>query len=349
MTGQRIVVTGATGNLGTAVVRALAADPGVEAIVGIERRPATNPPPKTQYVPLDVTRDDLVLAMRGADAVVHLAWLFQPTHRPDLTWDTNVRGSLRVFEAAAEADVPTIVYASSVGAYSPGEGDRRVAEDWPTHGWPTAAYPREKAYVERCLDAFEREHPATRVVRLRPGFVFQRSAAPEQRRLFAGPFVPGSLVRPGLVPVVPDVPGLRFQVVHSDDLADAVRRCVLRPVHGAFNIATDDLVDPAFLAGLLDARLVPVPPWLVRPALAAAWRLHLVPATPGLFDTVLRLPLMDTTRARSALDWHPRRSAAETLGEFLTGLREGTGGGTPQLAGDETRPSEFGSGVGQRP
>ncbi|MEV6898811.1 NAD-dependent epimerase/dehydratase family protein [Amycolatopsis sp. NPDC051372] len=349
MTGQRIVVTGATGNLGTAVVRALAADPAVGSIVGLERRPAAAPPPKTQYVPLDVTRDDLALTLRGADAVVHLAWLFQPTHRPDLTWQTNVRGSLRVFEAAAEAGVPTVVYASSVGAYSPGDGDRRVSEDWPTHGWPTAAYPREKAYVERCLDTFEREHPATRVVRLRPGFVFQRSAAPEQRRLFAGPFVPGSLLRPGFVPVVPDVPGLRFQVVHSDDLADAVRRCVSRPVRGAFNLATDDVVDPAFLARLLDARLVPVPPWLVRPALAAAWRLHLVPATPGLFDTVLRLPLLDTTRAKSELDWHPRHTAAETLGEFLAGLREGTGGGTPQLAGDDTRKSEISSGIGQRP
>ncbi|MEU4673423.1 NAD-dependent epimerase/dehydratase family protein [Amycolatopsis sp. NPDC023774] len=349
MTGKRIVVTGATGNIGTAVVRALAADSAVGSIVGVERRPAGVSPPKTEYVQLDVTRDDLTLPMRGADAVVHLAWLFQPTHRPDVTWDANVHGSLRVFEAAAQAGVQTLIYTSSVAAYSPGEGDRRATEDWPTHGWPGAAYPREKAYVERCLDAFERDHPGTRVVRLRPGFVFQRSSAPEQRRLFAGPLLPAKLVRPDLVPVVPDVPGLRFQIVHSADLADAVRRCVLRPVTGAFNLATDEVVDSAFLAELLDARLVPVPPRLVRPALAAAWRMHLVPATPGLFDTVLRLPLMDTTRARSELDWRPGHTAAATLREFLSGLREGTGGGTPQLAADDTRLSEIATGVGQRP
>ncbi|MBB4689154.1 NAD-dependent epimerase/dehydratase family protein [Amycolatopsis jiangsuensis] len=349
MNAQRIVVTGATGNIGTAVVRALAADPAVGAITGLVRRPAGDPPPKTEYVRADVARDSLTAALRGADAVVHLAWLFQPTHRPDRTWEANALGSIRVFEAAAEAGVPAVVYASSVGAYSPAAGDRPVAEDWPTHGWPGAAYTREKAYVERCLDAFERAHPAMRVVRVRPGFVFQRSAATEQRRLFGGPLIPGSLVRPGLLPVFPDIPGLRFQVVHSNDLADAIRRCVLRPVFGAFNVATDPVVDSGTLAGLLHARRVPVPPSLVKPLLATAWRMHLVPATPGLFDAVLRLPVMDTSRAQSELDWRSTLTAQETLSEFLRGLRRGAGGGTPPLAPDEHRAHEIATGVGQRP
>ncbi len=342
-------MTGATGNIGTATVRALAAAPEVAAITGIERRPAGVPPPKTEYVAADVARDDLTPLLRDADTVVHLAWLFQPTHRPDVTWEANVLGSLRLFEAAAAAGVSTLVVASSVGAYSPAADDSPVSEDWPTHGWPGAAYPREKAYVERCLDSFERAHPEIRVVRVRPGFVFQRAASTEQRRLFAGPFVPGSLVRPGLVHFLPDIPGLRFQVVHANDLADAMRRCVLRPVSGAFNIAADPPVDPRLLARLLRARLVPVPAGLLKPALTAAWRMHLLPATPGLFETVLRLPTMDTARARSELDWRPDWSAAETMEEFLRGLRHGEGADTPPLAPDEHRRHEIATGVGQRP
>jgi nucleoside-diphosphate-sugar epimerase len=340
---MRIVVTGATGNIGSGVVAALNADPQVETVVGLARRAAEG------VVTADVERDDLVPLFRGADAVVHLAWLFQPTRRPERTWRANVLGSLRVFDAVAAAGVPKLVYSSSIGAYSPRENDDPVTEDWPTHGWPGAAYTREKSYVERYLDAFEHRHPKLAVVRMRPGFVFQRAAATEQRRLFGGPFIPGSLVRPGLIPVVPDVPGLRVQVVHTDDLADAVRRAVTRPVRGAFNVATGPVVDPRFVADLLGARTVPVPAAAVRAAVSAAWRLRAVPATPGLFDAVLRLPVMDTSRAESELGWRPRHDAAFTLKEFLAGLREGAGADTAPLAPDRHRLHEIATGVGRRP
>jgi nucleoside-diphosphate-sugar epimerase len=340
---MRIVVTGATGNIGSGVVAALNADPQVETVVGLARRAAEG------VVTADVERDDLVPLFRGADAVVHLAWLFQPTRRPERTWRANVLGSLRVFDAVAAAGVPKLVYSSSIGAYSPREDDEPVTEEWPTHGWPGAAYTREKSYVERYLDAFEHRHPKLAVVRMRPGFVFQRAAATEQRRLFGGPFIPGSLVRPGLIPVVPDVPGLRVQVVHTDDLADAVRRAVTRPVRGAFNVATGPVVDPRFVADLLGARTVPVPAAAVRAAVSAAWRLRAVPATPGLFDAVLRLPVMDTSRAESELGWRPRHDAAFTLKEFLAGLREGAGADTAPLAPDRHRLHEIATGVGRRP
>ncbi|MEV6627594.1 NAD-dependent epimerase/dehydratase family protein [Amycolatopsis sp. NPDC051106] len=346
---MRIVVTGATGNLGTATLDALAREPRVGSLVGLARRAPAPGRGETEFVRADVEHDDLARLFRGADVVVHLAWLFQPTHRPERTWRANVLGSLRVFDAVAEAGVPKLVCASSVGAYSPREDDVPVGEDWPTHGWPGAAYTREKAYVERCLDVFERRNPAIDVVRVRPGFVFQRAAASEQRRLFAGPFVPGSLVRPGLVPVLPDLPGLRMQVVHAADVGDALARCVLRPVSGAFNIATGPVVDTRFVAGLLGARPVPVPRALVRAALGGAWRLHLVPATPGLFDAVLRLPVMDTSRAAAELDWAPRHDAADALRAFFSGLRSGAGGGTEPLAADHLRLREVATGVGERP
>lgn len=349
MAAQRVAVVGATGNIGTSVLHALAADPAVGEILGVARRAPDLTVPKTEFVEADVARSDLRPLFRGVDTVVHLAWLFQPTRSPEITWEANVIGSTRVFEAAADAGVSTIVYTSSVGAYSPGDGDRRVAEDWPTHGWPGAAYTREKAYVERYLDGFEGEHRDVRVVRVRPGFVFKREAATEQRRLFAGPFVPGKLVRPSLIPVLPDIPGLRIQAVHSEDLGDAIRACVVRDVSGAFNVATEPIVNMRFLADLLGARLVKVPAVLVRQAVSAGWLLHLVPATPGLFDAVLRLPLMDTARARSELDWRPKRWADDALGEFLTGLREGAGTGTAPLAPDEHRAHELGTGIGQRP
>ncbi|MDP8992225.1 MAG: NAD-dependent epimerase/dehydratase family protein, partial [Actinomycetota bacterium] len=282
--------------------------------------------------------------------VVHLAWLFQPTHDPMTTWRANVIGSSRLFEAAAGARVPTLVHASSIGAYSPAPG-RVVDESWPTHSLPSAGYGREKAYVERLLDTVEARHPEMRVVRLRPGFIFKAAAATAQRRLFLGPLFPGSLARPGLLPVVPLPRELRFQALHTEDAAEAYLLAVRSDVRGAFNLAAEPVLDGPTLAAVLEARFVPVPSVLVRSALAAAWHAHLLPADPKLFDLVLGLPLLDTTRARTLLGWTPTRSGADALSEMLHGLAEGAGGSTPPLAGDSPagRLHEISTGVGEQP
>jgi nucleoside-diphosphate-sugar epimerase len=333
----RIVVTGASGNLGTSVVQALGGDDRVESVLGMARREPEWPSPKLTWVTADVstdTREDLERRLAGADAVIHLAWQFQPTHDPVATWRNNVLGGIRVFEAVGRLGIGALIYSSSVGAYSPGPKDKDMAvdESWPTHGWPAAAYCREKAYLERWLDGFEAHHPATRVVRIRPAFLFKRESASEQRRLFAGPLLPGMLMRRGLIPAVPDVCGLRLQALHTDDAAQAFLLATLSDVRGAFNIAADPPVDAPMLAELLGTRRLPLPRGMLRVPLTTAWWLRLVPASPDLFDAVLRLPIMDTTRARTELGWTPLRTATEAVEELLAGLREGAGLATPPLS-----------------
>ncbi|MDR6974479.1 nucleoside-diphosphate-sugar epimerase [Streptomyces sp. 3330] len=332
---SNVVVTGATGNVGTSVVRLLSEDPEVASVRGLARRIPDWSPPKTQWTAVDLACEDadLAAAFEGADAVVHLAWAFQPTHDPAVTWRTNVLGSIRVFEAAAAARVPALVHASSVGAYSPGPKDRAVDESWPTHGWPDAAYCREKAYLERTLDTFERDHPQTRVVRMRPAFLFKRESASEQRRIFGGRFLPGQIARPESLPFIPDVQGLRVQALHTDDAAGAYRLAVHTDVRGAFNLAADPTVDAALLGAMFGARPVRLPRTVARSAIAAAWNLRLLPASPHLFDAVLRLPLMDCTRARVELGWRPEHTATEVLEEFLRGLRSGEGEPTAPMQG----------------
>ncbi|HWC10661.1 MAG TPA: NAD-dependent epimerase/dehydratase family protein, partial [Acidimicrobiales bacterium] len=77
---MRVVVAGATGNVGTAVVRALADEAAVEGVVGVARRRPALELPKVEWQRADVTRDDLSETFAGADAVVHLVWWVQPSH-----------------------------------------------------------------------------------------------------------------------------------------------------------------------------------------------------------------------------------------------------------------------------
>jgi nucleoside-diphosphate-sugar epimerase len=153
------------------------------------------------------------------------------------------------------------------------------------------------------------------------------------------------------VPVVPDIRGLCFQALHTDDAAAAFVTAVFRPVHGAFNLAAGPPVDAGVLAGILGARVVRLPRVAARATVASAWHLHLVPASPHLFDAVVRLPIMDTTKARDQLDWHPRYTSAEAITEFLHGLQRGAGMATPPLAPrlPGRRAQEAATGVGLRP
>jgi nucleoside-diphosphate-sugar epimerase len=343
-----VVITGATGNVGTSVVEALSRDPAVDAVVGVARRRPDWSPPRTEWVAADVRDADLVPVLRGADAVVNLAWAFQPTHDPVTTWELNVRGSLRTFAAARAAGVGTIVHASSVGAYRARPDAEPVDESWPTDALPTAAYGREKSYLERCLDVLELEAPELRVVRVRPAFMFKRPAAGEQRRIFAGPFVPERALRLPL-PVVPLPAGLRFQALHTDDTADAIRLALHADVRGAFNLAADPVIDTGRLAALLGGRPVELPRPAVRTAVAAAWHARLVPASPQLVDLFLGLPLLDAGRARRELGWRPQRTSEDALSELLEGLREGSSFPTPPLRGDRPgRLDELGDGMGSQ-
>jgi UDP-glucose 4-epimerase len=328
---MRIVVTGATGNVGTSLLRALGGDEAVTSILGLARRLSSTRFAKTEFVAVDLTRDKLVPYLSGADCVIHLAWVIQPSHDQTALRRTNVDGSQRLFDAVAAADVPALVVASSVGTYSPRVDDRPVDETWPREGIPASWYSRHKAEVERRLDRLEERHPGLRVVRLRPAITTKRESAREQRRLFAGPLLPRPLVRPGWIPFIPDVPGLGLQLVHADDVADAYRRAAISDARGAFNVAADPVLDPAAIARVLGTRTLRFPERLLRGFARATWLARLQPTSPDWIDLALGSPVLDSSRARTELGWNPTRGPEETLREVVEAVRENAGGETPPL------------------
>ena len=339
---MRVVVTGATGNIGTAVLRALGREaPGADVVATARRVPAgagPETPSRTQWQARDLRTDDLDDLLAGADAVVHLAWAFHPAHEPEQTWRTNVVGTRRLLEAAGRSGVGHVVAASSVAAYSPRRDLDPIDEDWPTDGTSAAPYAREKAYVERLLDGFEGANPDVVVTRMRPAFVFQQPAASEQRRIFAGPLVPPRLAMRAASVLLPLPAGLALQAVHADDVATAVASAVLRRAGGAFNLAGDGVLGGDELQEVFGGRPVQVPTALARSVVAAGFALRALPADPRLLDALLAVPMLGTDQARDRLGWQPEHTAAEALDALRTGLLDRRGAPTPPLHGSDERP-----------
>lgn len=347
---MRIVVTGATGNVGTRVIEALLArGPGEHEIVGLARRKPQWQLPGVRWVCADVSRDPLEPIMRGADAVIHLAWLIQPARDRELTDRVNIDGSRRVFEAVAAAGVPALVHASSVAAYSPPEDPREpVDEEAPLGGIPGAYYSEQKVAVEQILDEIELANAELRVVRARPALIFQRRAATEIRRYFGGPLVPGRLARPSLIPVVPSTPRLVGQLLHAADMGEFYARATeTSTARGAYNVAADPPLDPAAIGELLGAKPVRVPAPLLRGVVAATYRARLHPVAPGWLDIAHGVPVMRTDRARKELLWRPEHDGGSVLLELLEGMRDGAGFPTPPLDADAGGPLRYAEFLGR--
>ena len=338
---MRVVVVGATGNIGTSVLSSLAREPRVTRIVGAARRRPDLSLPKTEFVSCDVVDDDLVPLFRGADAVIHLAWLLQPSRSPSRLEAVNVRGSQRVFNAVLAAGVPQLLVASSVGSYAPGPKDRAVNEDWPTLGIPNSLYSRHKAAVERLMDELEWERPDLKLVRIRPGLVFKLEASSEIQRLFIGGRWPRAVFRGAFIPFLPGNDRLRFQVLHSFDVGEAFRLALVKNAKGPFNLAAEPVLDPEVLSRALGKPVVKVPAVVLRRLFALSYHLRLQPAEPGWLELALNVPIMSTERARRELGWSPAHSSLAALGELLTGLRQGAGGPTLPLAAAGSREAKL--------
>jgi UDP-glucose 4-epimerase len=320
---MRVVVIGATGNVGTAVVGALGADPAVDEVVGVARRRPQYGLEKVTWVAADIDHDDLGF-VAGAAAVVHLAWKIQPQHDEAVLLRTNVMGTRRLLDAVLLHRVPAFVYASSVGTYAPGPKEPRVDERWPATGVPTSSYSRHKAAVEEMLDASAALHPGLRIVRMRTSLVFQRAAGAGVQRLFVGPLAPHRL--PAGLRWVPSLRGLSFQATHARDVAEAYRLAA-----GAFNVAAEPALTPRLMADAVGGRTAPLPVPLVRAGMDLTWRLRLQRSEPGWLDMALRSPLMDTSRARQVLGWEPTVSAVDAFTDLLGGMGEGAGTATTPL------------------
>jgi UDP-glucose 4-epimerase len=330
---MRIVVTGATGNIGSALLRALSHHENHE-VVAVVRRTVAQPVGvgTVEWVQADLSQDcvpRLTEAFRRADAVVHLVWGFQPSHDVAYLERLGVGGTRQVAEAVASAGAPHLVHLSSIGAYSPRTGPAPVDEGYPTDGIPGSPYSAHKSAAERVLDAFEAEHPDTVVTRIRPGIVGQRSAGSALLRYGLPALVPAVALR--AVPVLPLDRRLAIPMVHADDVADAILRVLTLRAGGAFNLAAPTPITVAHLAAALGARHVQVPASVVRRAAELSWRAHLQPVDPGWIDMAYQVPLLDTARAESVLGWEARADAPEVLEEVVAGMRSRASDATAPL------------------
>ncbi|CAA9533025.1 MAG: hypothetical protein AVDCRST_MAG30-3960 [uncultured Solirubrobacteraceae bacterium] len=327
-----VAVTGPTGDIGKAFLRALDREPKVKKVLGMARSPfdpASIGAQKTEYRQGDILdRQAVEDFVAEADVVVHLAFLIvgglEESRR------INLEGSTNVFEAVAGAKrVKRFVYTSSVAAYGfHGDNPVPLTETIEPRGTDEHYYSAQKAELERTLEhTFKGSGKQTYV--FRPCIV----AGPDALAMLESiPLLQLNEKLPGVLrsvigavplvrPVIPD-PGVPFQLVHHDDVASALVAGVVgdgKP--GAYNLAGDGTITASDLAKELGWYAVPIPERTVDVTAALVARLPL-PAQAQWINALREPVIMDTSRAKQALDWKPRHPTRETLRETVAAGRE---------------------------
>jgi nucleoside-diphosphate-sugar epimerase len=322
-----VAVTGPTGTFGAGLIPLLQDDDRIGRIIGIARRPfdpAERGWTKMEYRQGDV-RDPGALqeAFRGADVVVHLAFLITGNASRTTAREINVEGTLNAFRAAAAAGVRRFVHASSVAAYGfHADNPDLIAEDWPVRPANRLFYAREKAELEHLLQVEAAASDGLALYLLRPPLVLGPNVvgrkdvlpgplAPLGRRLFGRP-------RRLPIPVPLLVPEHPMQFVHEEDVGRALQLCVVAAgPPGAYNIAGEGVVTAGDVAREFGALPLRLPPGPAHAAARALSRLPFLPPAAEWIEAAGRPAIMNTTKAREELGWRPRYTGLEALRDTL--------------------------------
>ncbi len=120
-------------------------------------------------------------------------------------------------------------------------------------------------------------------------------------------------------------PNVKLQFIHEDDVGQAIVKCVLAAgPPGAYNIAGDGVVSGAEVARELGLTPIPIPGRVVEAAARAAASVPWPPFMPASAEWVEAFShpaIMDTSRAKSQLDWQPRYTGLEALRKGIDAAR----------------------------
>ena len=304
---MRYLITGGAGYIGSRLVDLLSRREETELIVICDVATPRGYKPKTEFERVDV-RDrralHAVLERVRPDALVHLAFILNPTHDEHAMYDIDVNGTHNVLEAAAEAGVGQVLVTSSAVAYG-AHPDNPVplTEEDPVRGVARFSYARDKTESDRICQLWAAQHPERVMTIVRPCIVF-------------GPNVDNYLVRLWTkLPFAADMGTLdqRIQFVHEDDVVEAVAGLLTGRHAGAFNLAPDDDMSVRECVELIGTPIRKLPLPAYRAIVRVLWALRASEAPPGQIDFAIHPWIVSNEKLKSTLGWSPRHTSRETF------------------------------------
>ncbi|MBB6627400.1 NAD-dependent epimerase/dehydratase family protein [Nocardioides sp. KIGAM211] len=340
--GKVVLVTGVSRDLGRRFARAVAHDPAVARVIGVDVVPPRGDIGDVSFVRADIRNPVIakIIAKEDVDTVVHMSVIATPggAGGRNTMKELNVIGTMQLLAACQKApSLRHLVVKSTTTVYGASSRDPAMfREDMEPRRAPRAGYAKDVAEIEGYVRGLARRRPDVRVTMLRMANVI-------------GPHVASPITSYFRLPVLPTVLGFdpRLQFLHEDDLMDVLQHAVTNDVPGTFNVAGDGVLMLSQAIRRLQRPSVPLPAMAVGSVGSLLRSARVADFSPEQLGLLTYGRGVDTTRMREVLDFHPRFTTAEAFADFssllpptggrsdrvLAGLERALPAPTPQPAG----------------
>jgi UDP-glucose 4-epimerase len=315
--GRVVLVTGVAGEFAARVSRALAEQPGVERVVGIDTRPPPGDLGGVKFVRADIRTPVIgkVIAVDDIDVVVHLD--VNPSEQSrgrSGAKERNVIGTMQVLAAAQRSDlVRKVVLWSSTAVYGTSPKDPALfTEADNARGGTKSGFPKDVVEVEAYVRGYSRRRPEVIVTTLRAAQILHPQIPAPLRNYFANPLLPAAL---GFDP--------RLQFLHLEDAVNVISESVVHDRWGTFNVAGPGVMLLSQVSRRLGKPTIPLPPIGFSAASTRAVRMMGGEISPDLYRLLTHGRAVDIAALRDIFGYEPRYTTEETFEEFRATVRPG--------------------------
>jgi len=302
MAQEYVVITGISGNLGRLLAKRLHKE---EHIIGIDRRPFDDRPKDIIHYQIDIRRNkaDEIFRNHRIKAIYHLGVMHNPRQRNDLRYSWNILGTSKILSFCGKYKIPKFVYLSSADIYGAGPGNTNfMPETAPLQGWRGSAPLRDAVETDMLVQSFFWKDPDTDIIILRPVHIVGPHMDNGPMRFFNLSAVPVAL---GFDPMI--------QIIHENDLIEALYLCLNKKVRGVFNLEGGGNVPLSIVLNSLKVKKIPFLHLALHPILKKMWDFKLTDFTPDQMNNLLYICMVDGTRAREELGFKSKLSIKDTI------------------------------------
>ncbi len=296
-----VLITGICGRLGRRLTRVLHRE---RSVIGVDRRSFVGLPKDVEHFAHDLRRKKIrdVFRSRNIAAVVHMGIMHNPRRSSAEHHTWNVVGFQKLLAYVAQYEVPKLVVVSGSAVYGARpDNPQFLTEDAPLLGSANWSGLRDLIEVDMLAQSFFWKHPETETVILRPVHILGavRNASSNYLRL---PNIPTLL---GFDPMT--------QVIHQDDVIDAVRMALEPGVRGIFNVAGPPPVPLSHLIELSGRPRMRIPHPMAKVAVHRLWKMGMTSFPEPELDHIRYVCMVDDKRAREILGFQPRFDIKATV------------------------------------
>ncbi|MXY45175.1 MAG: NAD-dependent epimerase/dehydratase family protein [Dehalococcoidia bacterium] len=307
---RRIAVTGASGYVGTVLIRELVERKDVDGILAIDvREPRQDLGGKVSFVRQDVSEPfPGLFAEHEIDTAVHLAYLLRQGRNREANRRVNVGGTRNTIEACRRGDVERIVYLSSTSVYGAHpDSPQALTEQMPARPVAGFQYSEDKLASEGLLDEYASETTGAGVCILRCCPVMGANA---------DNFIANAFDKPFLVAVSGASPPM--QLIHEEDMVRCMTLATMGDAEGLYNLAGRGSISWDEMAGARGRRVVSLPAWLLYPLTQLTWSLRLQSDSPAMGLDMIRYPWSASTeKIEREMGFRPRYSSKDAWDAYV--------------------------------